>query len=68
MNWKARIRNKYFWTAVISTIFLTARLFGYQLPAELESKVGQAFDAVAGILTLLGVFINPTTEGLMDND
>lgn len=68
MNWKARLRNRYFWAAVISTIFLTARLFGLQLPEELESKVGQAFDAFAGLLTFLGVFVNPTTEGLMDHE
>lgn len=66
LDLKSRLRNPYFWSGLISVIFLLCKELGIILPDGLEGKVGQAFDGLAYILVMLGVFVNPTTEGLSD--
>ena len=73
INYKVRFKNKAFWVAFIPTILLLAQqvcaLFGITfdftgLAEQLVSIAGTIFAALA----LLGVVVDPTTQGLSDSE
>lgn len=73
MNWKVRIKNKAFWLAVIPAIALVAQavaaVFGYTI--DLTTFVGKlqaVVNAVFALLVILGIVVDPTTDGLGDSD
>ena len=73
INWIVRIKNKAFWLAVIPAIALVvqavAALFGYTI--NLETWVGKlqaVINAVFALLVILGIVVDPTTEGIQDSD
>ena len=73
INWKVRIRNKQFWLAVIPAIALVAQavaaVFGYTI--DLTTMVGKlqvVVDAVFALLVILGIVVDPTTEGVGDSN
>lgn len=73
INLLARARNKYFWLALVpATILLVqmiAALFGCQLDlSDLQGKIIAVIDAAFGVLVVIGVINDPTTEGLKDSD
>lgn len=72
VNWKVRLKNKVFWVTAIPMVLLLLKqllgLFGIdfdttELQASLISIVGTVF----GLLALLGIVVDPTTEGLCDS-
>ena len=72
INWTVRFKNKVFWMSIIPMILLLVQqvcaLFGISfncsgLSESLVSIVGTIF----GILALLGIIADPTTEGLSDS-
>ena len=72
INWTVRFKNKVFWVSIIPMILLLVQqictLFGISfnfsgLSESLVSIVGTVF----GILALLGIIADPTTEGLSDS-
>ena len=72
INWKVRIRNKLFWMEVIPALALVvqavAAVFGYTI--NLDTMVGKILtvvDAVFALLVILGVVVDPTTEGIRDS-
>ena len=72
INWKVRIRNKQFWLAVIPAIALVAQavasVFGYTI--DLTTFVGKlqaVVNAVFALLVILGIVVDPTTEGVGDS-
>lgn len=72
INWKVRIKNKAFWIAVIPAIALVAQavaaVFGYTI--DLTSIVGKlqaVVNAVFALLVILGIVVDPTTEGIPDS-
>ena len=72
INWKVRIRNRQFWLSVIPVAALVAQavaaVFGYKL--DLETLVGKLLavvNAVFALLVILGVVVDPTTEGVRDS-
>ena len=72
MNWKVRIKNKAFWLAVIPAIALVAQaiasVFGYTI--DLTTMVGKlqaVVNAVFALLVILGIVVDPTTEGIGDS-
>ena len=72
VNWKVRIKNKAFWMAVIPALALVvqavAAVFGWKLDfTELTGKILAVVDAVFALLVILGVVVDPTTEGLSDS-
>ncbi|WP_165170711.1 phage holin [Adlercreutzia sp. ZJ242] len=72
INWKARIKNKVFWLAIIPALFLfveqVAGIGGVTLDlTALQDQIVAAVGTVFAILTILGVVIDPTTEGLGDS-
>lgn len=72
INWKVRIKNKVFWMAVIPALALVvqavASLFGWTINVDtIVGKVLVVVDAVFALLGILGVVVDPTTEGIRDS-
>lgn len=72
INWKVRIRNKQFWLAVIPAVALViqavAAVFGYSI--DLTTMVGKlqaVVNAVFALLVILGIVVDPTTDGVGDS-
>lgn len=72
INWKVRIKNKYFWLAIIPVVLLLVQqvlgIFGVSinltdLQEQLIAIVGTVFTALA----LVGVVVDPTTKGISDS-
>ena len=74
INWKVRIKNPWFWVALVGVI-LTAM----GISPETFTSWGAVWDAIKAlfmnpyllgcvILSVLGVFIDPTTKGVSDSD
>lgn len=73
INWKVRIKNKAFWLAVIPAIALVAQavaaVFGYNI--DLTTMVGKlqaVVNAVFALLVILGIVVDPTTNGIEDSN
>lgn len=71
INWKLRLKNK---VTLIALITLTVN-FIYSFLAEIgitpkidSSTVLQFADYVIKLLAILGVIVDPTTEGIKDSD
>ena len=73
INWKVRLRNKVFWMEAIPALALVvqavAALFGYTI--NLETWVGKlqaVVNAVFALLAILGIVVDPTTDGVGDSN
>ena len=71
-NWTVRLKNKAFWLALIPALLLLAQtvaaLFGYTLElSALGDKLLAVVNAVFALLAILGIAIDPTTEGMGDS-
>ncbi len=72
INWLVRIRNKSFWLAMIPAILLLTQsvggVLGYQLDLTgWQEKAVTIVEAVFSVLVVLGVVVDPTTEGTGDS-
>ena len=72
INWKVRLKNKNFWLAVIPAALLlvqtVAAVFGYTLDfGDLGNRLVAVVNAVFGVLVILGVVNDPTTQGMGDS-
>lgn len=68
INFRVRFKNKMFVSALISAIFLIITNIpsvSIMLPEWLNESVAQG---VLSILTLAGIFVDPTTYGLYDSE
>lgn len=73
INWKVRIKNKSFWLALIPAVLLliqaVAALFGFELDLDfLSERLLAVVNAVFVVLTILGVVVDPTTQGVGDSE
>lgn len=73
INWTVRIKNKAFWIAVIPAVLLLiqviAGVFGFTLNLDdLGSKLLDVVNAAFSVMVILGVVIDPTTEGIGDSE
>lgn len=73
INWKVRIKNKLFWIAVIPAALLVitdiASLFGLTVDMSmLNEHLISIVKSVFGLLTILGIVADPTTEGINDSE
>lgn len=70
INWKVRIKNPVFWTtvipAVVSAVYAVLGALGVVAPIA-ESEVINLAAVIIGVLTTLGVLVDPTTKGLSDS-
>lgn len=74
MNWKVRLRQPYFWVGLVG-IILTAM----GVNAETLTSWQAVYDAFIGLVSnpfmlgsvfmaVLGVFVDPTTNGITDSE
>ena len=70
INWKVRIKNPIFWTtvipAVVGAVYAVLGALGVVAPIA-ESEVLNLAAVIIGVLTTLGVLVDPTTKGLSDS-
>lgn len=72
INWRVRVNNKAFWMAIVPAVALLAQavasVFGWELDlSDMTGRVLAVVDAVFAVLVVLGVVVDPTTEGLGDS-
>ena len=72
INWKVRIKNKMFWIAVIPAVLLLVQtvcsVFGIELDfGDLQDKLLAVVNALFAVLVILGIVVDPTTEGVGDS-
>lgn len=73
INWKVRIKNRLFWMSFIPACILViqavASLAGIDLDLSItQDKLLVVVNAVFGLLAVLGVVVDPTTEGIEDSE
>lgn len=71
IDWKARIKNKAFWLALIPAVLLLASqiagVFGYTLDFNaLSEQLIAIVGTVFTLLAILGIVIDPTSDGIGD--
>lgn len=72
INWRVRFRNRAFWIAIIPAVLMLiqviAAMFNVSLdPTEASNKLIAIVDAAFAVLAILGVVVDPTTEGIGDS-
>lgn len=71
INWKLRLQNKVILTAivlaVIALVYQVLGLFGV-VPTVSQSDVVTTAGMVINVLVLLGIVVDPTTDGAGDSD
>lgn len=65
MNIKLRMKHKEFWVALVSALMLLAQQLGLQVFPDNTMDI---LNTILLILTIFGVFLDPTTEGVGDSD
>lgn len=73
LNFLVRVKNKAFWLAVIPAIALVAQavaaVFGYTIDlTTLVGKLQAVVNAVFALLVILGIVVDPTTDGINDSN
>lgn len=70
INWKNRLQNKATLTALVAVlvaaIYQAAAVFGIEIPVEQEWVITFAGYIITA-LVLIGVIVDPTTEGINDS-
>jgi phi LC3 family holin len=72
INWKVRIKNKTFWVAIIPAVLLlvqvVAAVFGITIDlGEMGNKLLDVVNVAFGVLAILGIVTDPTTQGISDS-
>ena len=73
INWKVRLCNCQFWLSAVPALALVAEsiaaLFGFEIDlTTLTGKLLTVINAVFAFLVILGVIVDPTTEGVSDSN
>lgn len=73
INWKVRIKNKTFWLAFIPAVLLlvqaVAAVIGIELDlGDINEKLLDVVNAVFLVLGIIGIVVDPTTQGISDSD
>ena len=63
MDIKSRLRNKTFLVSIFSAVLLLCQQLGLHI---FPSNVQDIFNTILAILTIVGVVIDPTTDGITD--
>lgn len=72
INWRVRVKSKSFWLSVISALILLVQAVLAPLGLTIDfGTIGNycvtVVNAVFGLLAVLGVVNDPTTDGLTDS-
>jgi uncharacterized membrane protein len=64
IDFKARLRNKYFWVSFISLTVILLEQLGIKLPFDLNAISG----TILSMLILLGVIVDSSSDGFNDRE
>ena len=72
INWKVRAKHPAFWLALVPAVLLLIQAvlapFGYTWDYSLlNEQLVAIVNAIFGVLTILGVVVDMTTEGIGDS-
>ena len=72
VNWKVRLKSKAFWTGLIGALGVAAMAVCQALGADFDAEpwtqaLTSVVSGVFGVLALVGVVADPTTEGVSDS-
>ena len=62
IDFKARLKNKYFWVSLLSLLVILLDQLGIQLPFDINAIGG----TLLSIAVLLGIIVDNGTEGFSD--
>ena len=73
INWKTRLKNKYFWITLIPAVLILIQtvlnIFGVSYDfGVLSDNLISAVNALFVVLTIVGVVNDPTTKGIKDSE
>lgn len=73
LNLKVRMNNKVFWVTFIPAVLVLIKVvlsfFGIEIDiTAISDKLMRIIDAVFILLGILGIVIDPTTEGVSDSE
>ena len=63
MNWKARLKNKTFWVSLTAAVVLLSQQLGLNI---FPNNIADIVNTILLIATILGVIVDPSTEGITD--
>lgn len=64
MDFKSRLRNKAFWISLVSAILLLSQQLGLHI---FPDNIMDITNTILTICTILGIIVDPTTDGILDN-
>lgn len=72
INWQVRIKSRQFWLSLIPAVLLlvqvVAAVFGFELDlGDIGNKLLDVVNALFAVLAILGIVVDPTTEGVGDS-
>jgi len=73
VNWLVRVKHREWWVAMIPAVLLAAqafaKLFGFEIDLTMFGDDLLTFvNALFAVLVIMGVVVDPTTEGLCDSE
>ncbi|WP_413363112.1 phage holin [Lysinibacillus sp. 3P01SB] len=71
INWKVRLQHKQFWVALIALLIVLANQVAGIFHVDItiyNEQVKAITETVLSILALLGIIIDPTTDGISDSN
>lgn len=63
IDWKARLKNKAFWVALVSGVVGFTQLFGIKIFPDNWADI---LNAILGLLVGLGIIVDTSTSGIGD--
>lgn len=70
INWKVRLQHKQFWVSLIALLIVLANQIAGIFHVDItiyNDQVTAITETVLSILALLGIIIDPTTNGVSDS-
>ena len=67
IDWKARLTNKTWWASIIGALVLLSQQLGLDLSQYIPQNYVDIINTVFLILTLLGITVDTSTDGISDN-
>lgn len=70
INWKVRLQHKQFWVSLISFLIVLANQMAGIFHVDItiyNDQITAISETILSILALLGIIIDPTTQGASDS-
>lgn len=70
INWKVRLQHKQFWVSLIALLIVLAKQIAGIFYVDItiyNAQITALSETILSILGLLGIIIDPTTQGVSDS-